>query len=267
MDLQISGRKAVVTGGSLGIGHAVAAELAAHGVDVVVIARNGERLKSAAAAIQAGAPGGNEKARVIPIAADLSRGDEVERATRAARAALGRVDILVNNAGSSPASGLVDTPDSVWQSSFDLKLMGYVRCARAFIPEMAARKWGRVVNVIGLGGHQIVPRYVAGGAINAALLNVTKSLAKEYAVDGVTVNGVNPGPTETPRLQTLWAQRAKAAGTTVEEIAKRSIATVPMGRAGTAEEVAAMVVFLCSEQARYISGTLVDVDGAAASGL
>jgi 3-oxoacyl-[acyl-carrier protein] reductase len=267
MDLGITGRNAVVTGGSLGIGRAVAAELAAHGVNVVIVARNEERLRAAAAALSGPAPGRNESGRVIPIAADLSRADEIERMTHAARMALGRIDILVNNAGSSPASGLVDTPDSVWQSSIDLKLMGYVRCARAFIPEMAARKWGRVVNVIGLGGHQIVPRYVAGGAINAALLNVTKSLAKEFAAAGVTVNGVNPGPTETPRLHSLWAQRAKAAGTTVEEIAKRSIATVPMGRAGTAEEVAAMVVFLCSEQAGYISGSLVDVDGAAASGL
>jgi 3-oxoacyl-[acyl-carrier protein] reductase len=262
MDLGIEGRNAVVTGGSLGIGRAAAAELAANGVNVVIVARDEDRLKSAAAALSSNASG-----RVIPIAADLSRAEEVDRMTRQARAALGQVDILVNNAGSTPASGLTDTPDSVWQGGFDLKLMGYVRCARAFIPDMAARKWGRVVNVIGLGGHQIVPRYVAGGAINAALLNVTKSLAKEYASAGVTVNGVNPGPTETPRIHSLWAQRAKAEGKTVEEIAKRSIAAVPMGRIAQADEVAAMVAFLCSERAGYISGSLIDIDGASASGL
>lgn len=262
MDLGIEGRNAVVTGGSLGIGRAAAAELAANGVNVVIVARDEDRLKSAAAALSSNASG-----RVIPIAADLSRAEEVDRMTRQARAALGQVDILVNNAGSTPASGLVDTPDSVWQGGLDLKLMGYVRCARAFIPDMAARKWGRVVNVIGLGGHQIVPRYVAGGAINAALLNVTKSLAKEYASAGVTVNGVNPGPTETPRIHSLWAQRAKAEGKTVEEMAKRSIAAVPMGRIAQADEVAAMVAFLCSERAGYISGSLIDIDGASASGL
>jgi 3-oxoacyl-[acyl-carrier protein] reductase len=262
MDLGIAGRTAVVTGGSLGIGRAVAAELAQAGVNVAIVARNKDRLDAAAAAL-----GGNAGGRVIAIAADLSRADEVDRMTRQARAALGRVDILVNNAGATPASGLADTPDGVWQAAFDLKLMGYVRCARAFVPDMAARKWGRVVNVIGLGGHHIVPRYVAGGAINAALLNLTKSLAKEYAAAGVTVNGVNPGPTETPRIHTLWAQRAKAEGKTVEEVAKRSVDAVPMGRIGQPEDVAAMVAFLCSERAGYISGALIDVDGASASGL
>jgi 3-oxoacyl-[acyl-carrier protein] reductase len=262
MDLAIAGRNAVVTGGSLGIGRAVAAELAASGVNVAIVARNEDRLKTAAATL-----GTNTTGSIVPIAADLSRADEVDRMTRQARAALGRIDILVNNAGSTPASGLADTSDEVWQAAFDLKLMGYVRCARAFIPEMAAAGWGRVVNVIGLGGHQIVPRYVAGGAINAALLNVTKSLAKEFAAAGVTVNGVNPGPTETPRIHALWAQRAEAEGKTVEEVARRSVAAVPMGRIAQPEEVAAVVAFLCSERAGYISGSLIDVDGASASGL
>lgn len=261
MDLGISGRNAVVTGGSLGIGYATARELLGNGVNVALIARGKERLEENAAALRGISP-----ARVVTISADLTKGAEVDRAINEAQSALGHIDILVNNAGSTPAGGL-ELGDEVWQKSFDLKLMGYVRAARLLLPGMIERKWGRVINVIGLGAYQANPQYLAGGAINASLLAVTKTLAKTVAHAGVTVNGINPGPTATPRWQDLVRQRAQSSGRSIEEETALSIGRVPMGRPGEPEECAALIAFLASQRAGYISGALVNVDGAASNGL
>lgn len=261
MDLAISGRNAFITGASLGIGRATAEELVRNGVNVALVARNKERLEQFAASLRA--PGGPQ---AIAIAADLYQGEEVSRAIAQARQALGRIDILINNAGSTPAGGIGDLPDSVWQKSFDLKLMGYVRCARELMPEMCERQWGRIVNVVGLGAYQANPRYVTGGAINAACLALTKSLAKAAAPSKVSVNAVNPGPVDTPRWRDLLVQRAKTWGRTVEEEEKISVGGVPMGRPALPEEVASLIAFLCSQQAGYISGALVNIDGASSFG-
>lgn len=262
MEFNIEGRNAVVTGGSLGIGYAVAAELAAHGVNVAISARDAGRLEDAATSLQTNAGG-----KIVPIAADLSRAEDVERMAQAAREALGQVDILINNAGSTPAGRLEDIADETWQAGLDLKLMGYVRATRSFLPGMCERGWGRVVNVIGIGGHQCSPMYVAGGAINAAVLALTKGVAKGCAGKGVTVNGVNPGPVDTPRRRTLLEQRSEITGKTVEEEEALSLKTVPYGRAATAEEVAGLCAFLCSDRADYITGALIDVDGGISNGL
>lgn len=261
MDLGIKGRNAVVTGASLGIGYATAQELAAAGVNVAIIARNKDRLEANAAALQAGA-----HARIVPIAADMSSADDVARAMKQAEAQLGSIDILVNNAGSTPAGGL-ELADDIWMRSIELKLMGYVRAARSVLPGMVERGWGRVINVIGLGAYQSSPQYLAGGAINASLLAVTRTLAKTVAHAGVTVNGINPGPTATPRFKDLVRQRAEKAGRDVKEEESLSLAKVPMGRAGEPEECAAIIAFLASQRAGYISGALIGVDGASQSGL
>jgi 3-oxoacyl-[acyl-carrier protein] reductase len=261
MDLGIAGRNAVITGGSLGIGYATAQELIANGVNVVLIARNRERLEHNAETLRA-----STSARIVAIAADLVKADEVDRAMREAQHSLGPVDILVNNAGSTPAGGL-ELGDEVWQKSFDLKVMGYIRAARALLPAMMERRWGRIINVIGLGAYQANPQYLAGGAINASLLAVTRTLARTVGHAGVTVNGINPGPTATPRFNDLVRQRAAKYGKSVEEEVAASMSKVPMGRPGTPEECAALVAFLASERAGYISGALVGIDGAASVGL
>lgn len=261
MDLGISGRNAVVTGGSLGIGYATAQELLANGVNVALIARDRKRLEDNARALPTSAG-----ARVVTIAADLTKADAVISAMSEASSSLGHIDILVNNAGSTPAGGL-ELGDEIWQKSFDLKLMGYVRAARCVLPGMVERQWGRVINVIGLGAYQANPQYLAGGAINASLLAVTRSLARTVAHAGVTVNGINPGPTATPRWNDLVQQRAAKYGKSVEEEAALSVSRVPMGRAGKPEECAALIAFLASERAGYISGALVGIDGASSTGL
>jgi 3-oxoacyl-[acyl-carrier protein] reductase len=256
MDLGIAGRNALITGGSQGIGRACAEALADEGVNIVIVARNAERLAVAATEIAS-----NRTGRVTPIAGDLTIADDVERVVAEAVEALGQIDILVNNAGSAPLGRIGDLSDDVWQSSFDLKLMGYVRCSRAVMGAMRERKWGRIVNVIGRGGHFPTAHYIAGGAINAAILNITQALAEECGPDNVLVNGVNPAATATERWDTLVQQRMESTGLTEAEIRAESASSVPLGRIGSPQDIANMVTYLCSEQASFVNGSLIDVDG------
>jgi 3-oxoacyl-[acyl-carrier protein] reductase len=257
MDLGLEGRTALITGASAGIGLAVAKALMDEGVAVAIVARGAERLNAVAA----------DLARIgtaVAIPGDMSRADDVERACAAAVAALGRVDILVNNAGSAPAGRLARMGDEVFRDAIDLKLMGYVRTARLLTPAMRARRWGRVVNVIGRRGQVPGPDFVVGGSVNAALLNFTGALALDCASDNVLVNAVNPGPILTPRAGDLLRQKAADSGKSEDEVKKTVVSRVPLARYGTPEEVAAAVLFLCSEPAGYITGTALNVDGGGA---
>ena len=262
MDLGIAGRKALVTGGSLGIGRACAELLVAEGVHVAIAARNEKRLGAVASEIAAQTNG-----QVLPVAGDMSVAADVERVVAEATKALGQIDILVNNAGSAPLGLIGDLDDSVWQSSFDLKLMGYVRCARTVMPAMRERRWGRIINVIGNGGHFPTAKYIAGGAINAAILNITQALAEECGPDNVLVNGVNPSATATDRWAELVKQRVKMTGETEEQIYAEVAARNPLGRIGEPKDIANMVVFLCSERASFVNGALIEVDGGVTRGL
>ena len=262
MDLGIAGRHALITGASLGIGRAVAAELAASGVDVAICARDKDRLDETAAALES-----NSGGRVVALAGDMSKPDDIAAVVAGAREAFGGIDILVNNAGSSPAGRLQDLDDETWFAAFELKFMGYMRCAREVVPEMRARKWGRVVNVIGLGGVNPSGGYILGGSFNAALLNFTRALAMDCAPDNVLVNGINPGATDTPRWQTLIEQKTRFSGKTRDEVEAESVTAIPMGKIGTPEDIAAMAAFLCSERAGHVTGALINIDGGSAKGL
>jgi 3-oxoacyl-[acyl-carrier protein] reductase len=256
MDFGITGRSALVTGGSQGIGRSCAELLAAEGVHVAIAARDEARLQAVAEEMSS-----NSAGRVVPVAGDMSKAADVTRVVAAATDALGQIDILVNNAGSAPLGLIGDIDDDTWQSCFDLKFMGYVRCARAVMGGMRQRRWGRIINIIGNGGHFPTAKYIAGGAINAAILNITQALAEECGPDNVLVNGINPSATATDRWDTLVQQRSAMTGETVDQIMAASAAKVPVGRIGRPEDIANMVVFLCSERANFVNGALIEVDG------
>jgi 3-oxoacyl-[acyl-carrier protein] reductase len=256
MELGLKGRTALVTGASLGIGRAIARELAAEGVAVAMVARQADRLRDAAAEIAR-----ETGARSIALPADLTDPAQLEHAVQQAQAALGHVDILVNNAGATPMGRIGESDDATWQKSLSLKLMGYVRMARLLTPAMRARRWGRVVNIIGRSGHQPRATYIVGSSVNASLLSFTHALAQECAPDNVLVVGVNPGPIATPRWDTLVAQGAAGAGRDAGAENAAAIASVALGRLGTVEEVSGLVAFLCSDRAGFITGTMIDVDG------
>lgn len=256
MELGLRGRTALVTGASLGIGRAIARDLAAEGVSVAMVARNADRLRDAATSIAR-----ETGAHTIPIAADLVDPGQLDAAVREAEAALGQVDILVNNAGATPMGRIAEASDVTWQKSISLKLMGYVRTARLLTPAMRARRWGRVINIIGRSGHQPRPNYIVGSSVNASLLSFTHALAAECAPDNVLVTGVNPGPIATPRWDALVAQGAAGSGRNEAAENAAAIASVGLGRLGTVEEVSGLVAFLCSDRAGFITGTMIDVDG------
>lgn len=257
MDLLIKGRRALVTGASLGIGRAVAEELAREGCDVAMVARTEDTLRRAADDI-ARASG----RRVLAVPADASVPEAINNAVQRASQELGGpIDILVNNAGSTPEDGIDRVDFAKWQYSIALKQFGYARFAQRVLPAMRAQRWGRIVNVIGRSGHQPRPVYLAGGSVNAGLLNFTKALAEECAKDNVLVTGVNPGPIDTPRWQSLREAAVRTRGVTADQYDGRAIAGVPLGRVGTSEEVAAVVLFLCSERASFVTGEIINIDG------
>ena len=256
MDLGIKGRNALITGGSQGIGRACAEALAEEGVNIVIVARDPKRLASAAEEIST-----NRTGHVTPVTGDLTNVADIKRIVAEAETTLGQIDILVNNAGSAPLGRIGDLTDDTWQACFDLKLMGYVRCSRAVLRSMCRRKWGRIINIIGRGGHFPTAKYIAGGAINAAILNITQALAEECGPHNVLVNGVNPAATATERWNTLVRQRMKITGQTEEEIREASAKNIPLGRIGAPEDIASMVAYLCSEKAGFVNGSLIDIDG------
>lgn len=262
MELGLRGKTAVITGGSKGIGRAIAAALAAEGVNLVLAARGPEALEQTARELSDA-----HGVRVEPYAADLSEAEAVAGLAAFATAQLDRVEILVNNAGAIPAGTLESLDDETWHRAYDLKLWGYIRLTRALVPAMRARRSGAILNIIGNAGRQPSAAYIAGGPANAALMNFTKGLAAALGPDGVRVNAINPGPIRTERMRAMAEQRAAASGRSLAEEEAGSARGVPLGRAGTPEEVANVAVFLVSDAASYVHGAIVPVEGGATSGI
>lgn len=256
MDLGLTGRRAIVTGGSRGIGAATARALVAEGARVAIIGRDTAALAAVAQSTGAHA-----------VAADLSTAAGVRDGIGSCLDALGGVDLLVNNAGASPTGTIDDLDDAQWQAAFDLKVMGYLRCTRAVLPAMRAQHFGRIVNVGGTAGIRATAGY-ALAALNAALVHLTRSTAELVGPDGISVVSLHPGPTLTDRLRTLLAKGAANAGLEVEQFADDVVgAALPLRRVGTADEVAAMIVILCSDVASWVTGGGVTIDGGAATGV
>jgi len=254
IDMRMDGRCALITGGSKGIGFAAAANFLRAGADVAIVARRGDVLEEARAALA-----GEGKGRVVAIAADVSKAGDCARVFAEAEKALGRVDVLLNNVGIHAANPFETVTDEMWQADLDLKLFSNIRLARAALPGMKARKWGRIVNV--LNSTAKAPR--AGSApssvTRAAGMALTKVLANEGAPHNVLVNAVLVGLIQTD--QWVRGHAAEGKGRSYDEYIGEMAKRVPLGRVGTAEEFANMILFLCSDAGSYVTGTAINVDG------
>jgi NAD(P)-dependent dehydrogenase (short-subunit alcohol dehydrogenase family) len=253
MDLGLRGRTALVTGGSQGIGFAVAEELAREGVNLHLASRTKADLERAKTQLE-GAFG--VEVAIHPV--DLS-----DRAKRDALAeACAGVDILVNNAGAVPGGDIFDVDEDTWRRAWDLKTFGYVGITRIVYKEMCRRRRGVIVNIVGTGGIVTSADYICGGLNNRALIQFTVSLGGASVRHGVRVCGVNPGATETERLKGLRARREAKAGD-VEAFRRELFAKYAFGRPAHPHEISGMVAFLASDRASYISGCMMTVDGGA----
>jgi NAD(P)-dependent dehydrogenase (short-subunit alcohol dehydrogenase family) len=256
MELGLSGKVAVVTGGSAGIGKAVAGVLAGEGAQVAICARSPDGLEAAQREIEA-----ETGSDVLTVQADFSHPQDIERSVQETVDHFGGVDILVHSVGSSMFGSFDQVPDERWVSDINLKLLGAVRVCRAAIPHIRKRGGGRIVNIAGNSGKQPYMWHYPGGASNAALLHFTHALAQELCKDNILVTAVCPGPVETRRLRKQIGALAALWEMPVEEAEKHFYESQPMGRAATPEEVAYLVAFLVSDKASYISGTYVTIDG------
>ena len=257
MDLHLTGKVALVTGASKGIGRAVAEELAREGASVVITARTEQQLEDTAREIAA-----MTKQDILAVAGDMSKSDDVDRAVKAALGKFGRIDILVTCAGSSPGGLLEDLTEDQWMSSLNLKFMGYVRSVRAVIPHMRERGEGAIVLVVGNDG--LKPSYweMTAGVANAADINFASSVAEQYGRYGVRINTVNPGPVNTDRwdgLEKAFARDKKVDQAQAHELA---ISSIPFHRICEPQEVASLVTFLASPRAAFINGAHIPIDGA-----
>lgn len=250
LELGLQGRVAVVTGGSDGLGRATAVRLAIEGCKVAICARRAEHLEAAAREI--GEQTGGE---VAAIRADVSRADDIDALIDATVERFGGVDILVNNAGTSAAASLEAVDDEAWQADIDLKLLASVRLCRRVIPIMRSRGGGSIVNATIVGGKAPPARALPTSVTRAAGINLTKSLANEYAAENIRVNTICIGLIESAQ----WERRA--GNREVVELYAEMAQRVPLGRMGKAEEYGDLVAFLVSERAAYITGVAVNLDG------
>jgi 3-oxoacyl-[acyl-carrier protein] reductase len=262
MDLGLEGRVALVTGSSQGIGKAIAFELSREGARVTICARNENVLREAAKDIQ-----GKTGNAVLPIRADLTRSDDVDRLVRAALAQLGRVDILVNNTGGPPSTDFMETSDQQWRSAYNLLLMSTINACSAVIPHMLGARWGRIINMTSFAAKQPADRLVLSNVVRAGMLGLSKSLSNELAPHGILVNAVCPGWTMTKRVEDLAKAHADAERKTPEDIIRSWENQIPLKRIAQPHEIAGLVAFLASERASYITGAVIQVDGGVVRGL
>ncbi len=261
MDLGLTGRVAIVAAGSKGLGRAVAEELAAEGAAVVICARGREALDEACQAIVA--RGG----RAHGVVADVSEPAAPARVAADAVRVFGPVDVLVTNSG-GPRSGLFETlSDEDWDAAARTLLWSTVAFVRAVLPDMRARRWGRILNITSIAAQQPVHGLMLSNSLRSAVIAFAKTLSNEVGADGVTVNNLLPGYTRTDRVVELADQMAASGGTTAAAIFEKWSAEIPMRRLGESRELAALAAFLASERASYITGQSIAVDGGWTRGL
>ncbi len=260
MDLQLTGRAALVTGASKGIGRAIALTLADEGMDVVLVARDGAALDAVRGEIEA------KGRRALVHRADLTDPDEANAAIAAALLKFGRLDLLVNNAGATKRGDFLKLTDQDWSDSFGLKFFAAVRLSRAAWPHLMQTK-GSIVNIAGVAGRYGDADFGPVGAVNAALANLTKVLADRGVKDGVRVNTINPGTIETDRTVGRVTRWMADRGVSKEQAVADILADQRVARFGQPEEVAALVAMLASGRIDYLHGAVIDLDGGQIRGI
>lgn len=250
MDMKLKGRRVLVTGGSKGIGLAIARWLAREGCSICLVARSSDELAQAAEALR------TETGKTIEVLAlDLGTPGGAERIARTHP----DIDILVNNAGDIPGGSLTEVTEQAWRAAWDVKVFGYINLARAYLPLMKPRG-GVILNIIGAAGEMLDASYIAGSVGNAALIAFTRSLGSTSADHGVRVLGINPGPVMTDRQLRILKKRA---GQRLDDESRwpELEAKLPLGRSATVDEIAATAVLLCSPLSAYTSGAVLTIDG------
>ncbi len=250
MDLHLAGRTVLITGGSKGIGFGCARQFAAEGCNLVLASRSKDQLEASAETIRKSA-----QVDVRTMALDLSQQGARDRLV----AEHPDIDILVNNAGAIPGGDIFAVDDKAWREGWELKVFGYVNLTRAYFMRFRERKRGVIINICGAGGETMSFGYVAGAAGNASLMAFSRSMGSHSIDYGIRVVAVNPGPVETDRIVTLAKQRWRAKGD--ESRWREDFSRMPYGRPAHVDEIAPMVVFLASDRANYVSGTVVTLDG------
>ena len=256
---EFAGKVVVVSGGSRGIGRAIAAAFAREGAQTVLAASNAANLAEGAKAVAAG---GSEP---MTIAGDLRTLAACEQVFAQVNARFKRCDVLINNAGATKGGNFFELPDEAWTDGFALKFHATVRLTRLFWP-LLKEAHGSIVNIVGGAARTPGPEFLIGGAVNAAMANFAKGLAALGNRDDVNVNVIHPGQTQTDRIEQLFAQFAKAQGKTPEQVRAEALSKSGPRRIGQPEDMAALAVFLCSARARHIHGTAIPVDGGGTPG-
>ena len=262
MDLGLKDRVAIVAASSRGLGKACALELAREGAKMIICARDAARLTASADEIRTAT--GSE---VLPLTVDLTKAAQIQHLVDETLRRYGRVDVLVTNNGGPPAGFFDDFDDEAWLAAHELTLMSAVRLIRAVLPTMQTQGWGRIVNITSVSVKQPIDNLLLSNVYRPGVVGLAKTLSAQLAAEGITVNNVAPGYTRTDRVLELDRARAADEGITVEEVVAQRTASYPMKRMGEPEELAALVAFLASERASYITGTTIQVDGGYVQGI
>jgi 3-oxoacyl-[acyl-carrier protein] reductase len=262
VDLGLEGKVALVTGASKGMGKACAMGLASEGARVAVCARTETDLAATAAEIRQ-----KTKAEVLAVRADVTQLEEIRQAVKTTVEAFGGIAILVNNTGGPPPGGFDQLSDAQWQSAFELTLLSSVRLIREVLPHMRARRWGRIVSIQSSSVKEPIDGLILSNGVRPGVVGLSKTLATELGKDNITINTVCPGRILTDRLRSLMGIRAQQAGKSLQAYLPDATADIPLGRIGSPEEFANVVLFLASERASYVTGVTVQVDGGLIRGL